>query len=196
MPGPGMHRDDDISRLVYGSDISPWGLSFDQIVGDSDNEDIVSEDGDEVPPGPRDPPGEPYATWEETMANAPDDYANLKSYFLWEKRNNQRAPAILNRDALAYVPWLPVIGDGGDGSDGDGAANGDGDGDGTANALTKPVPPPAPATSVSTQTSPPAIRIMSAPFTFLAETSSFQPCPSQVASRHGQGRQGCARTRA
>ncbi|CAK7213063.1 hypothetical protein SBRCBS47491_001675 [Sporothrix bragantina] len=113
--GLGMSRDDRrVDRdLAYGHHgiQNPFALSLDELIRGSDDEDndIVSDDADEFPADPNDPPGAPYETWEEAMRCAPDDYVNLKSYFLWEKRHKRRAPAVLNQDILPYVPFLPAF---------------------------------------------------------------------------------------
>ena len=127
--GPGMSRDDRRIGRNWARGVgrieNPFALSFEELVraisggdGDDDDDDdddkdnydgMVSDDADELPPDPRDPPGAPYATWEEAMREAPDDYMHLKSYFLWEKRHKRRAPAVLNRSALPYLPFRPVF---------------------------------------------------------------------------------------
>ena len=51
-----------------------------------------------------------YATWDEAMANAPDDYMHCPEYFAWEVEHGRAAPAVLPQDQrLPWVPFHPAI---------------------------------------------------------------------------------------
>ncbi|EPE06603.1 hypothetical protein F503_02731 [Ophiostoma piceae UAMH 11346] len=51
-----------------------------------------------------------YATLDEAMANAPDDYMHCPEYFAWEVEHGRAAPAVLPKDQrLPWVPFHPAI---------------------------------------------------------------------------------------
>ncbi|KAL1902505.1 hypothetical protein Sste5346_001486 [Sporothrix stenoceras] len=95
----------DMERINYWPD-KP---DLDDGYGYNANENglpIVTEEEDDIDDD--DGEGAPCKTWNEAMANAPEENTGLYDYFLWEKKHKRRALAVMKRNCLPWVPYLPM----------------------------------------------------------------------------------------